>query len=263
MAAIKHRYWKLRSKLAKKITFPGWATDLLYRGRPDDECPICGFVGPFRDIHSQTGPRASDRCPDCGSQGRERLQWLGWHEIFERYDTSGMSILHCAPEQLFRNLLSSKFGRYETADIAREDVDHDIDLRDIALAADTFDVVFASDVTEHIVEERDALREIRRILKPGGFAVLPSPVVAPETVEYGTENYHDSGHVRANGPDYFDRLRNVFDRVEVRGSSDFPERYQLYSRMDWSFYPTAEVPHRPGMPGRKHSRYFPICYVEN
>lgn len=49
-----------------------------------------------------------------------------------------------------------------------------------------FDVVFAHAVFEHLKEPMSALREIRRVLKPGGLIALRSPdwggfIIAPET----------------------------------------------------------------------------------
>jgi SAM-dependent methyltransferase len=40
---------------------------------------------------------------------------------------------------------------------------------------DTFDIVFASEVAEHILEPAMCIAEVRRILRPGGLAYLTVP----------------------------------------------------------------------------------------
>ncbi len=138
-------------------------------------------------------------------------------------------MLHFAPEPFFRNMFGNLFGDYETADMGRSDVDHQVDLQALPMPSGTYDVVYASHVLEHVPNDRAAIAEIRRILKAGGFAVLPVPVVSDVTVEYAQPNPLESMHVRAPGPDYFDRYREFFDQVEIVNSNAFDERYRTYA----------------------------------
>ena len=73
--------------------------------------------------------------------------------------------------------LKKLFGSYTSTDLCQKGVDFHADLRDLPLEDGSFDVVYASHVLEHIDQDRLAIREIRRILSPGGFAILPVPVV--------------------------------------------------------------------------------------
>ena len=62
-----------------------------------------------------------------------------------------------------------------------------------------FDRVIASEVLEHVLEDDVAMREIARVLRPGGKAVVTVPRWWPERVCWGLSNeYHsnDGGHVR-------------------------------------------------------------------
>ncbi len=82
----------------------------------------------------------------------------------------------------------------------------------------SFDVVICNHVLEHIPDDRKAMRELRRVLKPGGLAVLQHPIHdRPDTFEdqsivspderlrvFGQED-----HVRIYGWDFVDRLRDV------------------------------------------------------
>ena len=125
----------------------------------------------------------------------------------------------------------------------------------------SYDLVYASHVLEHIRDDEAALREIRRILRPRGLAVLPVPIVAPATVEYPAPSPFETFHVRAPGADYFDRYRRHFARVDVHGSGDFDPRHQLFVHEDRSGYPSARMPHRPPMAGDRHPDYVPVCWV--
>lgn len=66
---------------------------------------------------------------------------------------------------------------------ARQNADrenHDIsilgaDMRSMPFRGESFDVVYTMGTLEHIAEYRDAMIEIRRVLKPGGVAVIGVP----------------------------------------------------------------------------------------
>lgn len=69
----------------------------------------------------------------------------------------------------------------------------------LPFAADTFDVVVCSEVLEHITDYESALREIDRVLKPGGVFVASVPTFFPEWVCWKLSSaYHqvEGGHVR-------------------------------------------------------------------
>lgn len=96
----------------------------------------------------------------------------------------------------------------------------------------SFDVIYCSHVLEHVPEDRRALREFRRILKPGGWAVLLVPVIVEETFEDPTIQdpkerfrvFGHPGHVRAYGPDFADRARNAGFDVSVTYPDDLVSR---------------------------------------
>lgn len=170
-------------------------------------------------------------------------------------------MLHFAPEPCFRKLLKDKFEVYETADIAMQDVDHNVDLQELPFRNGTYDFVFASHVLEHIPNDKKAIQEIRRILRPGGIAILPVPLVCEQTIEYLEPNPYESGHVRAPGFDYFDRYKSYFTKIEKYSSEELPEKYQLFTYEDRSLWPTNESPLRSSMKGERHIDIVPVCYA--
>lgn len=231
------------------------------RGKAEWTCPICGYRGPFRDLEfPYCGLRMHAECPRCSARERHRLQHLAMAELISRRDPSKLTFLHFAPEVFFRERFRRKFGTYLTADLESDHVDVKADLRDLHFADESFDVVFASHVLEHIEDDRRAIAEIRRVLRPGGFAVLPVPMVEERTVEYPEPNLHEVGHWRAPGPDYYDRYREVFSRVETYDSSMYPPEFQLYVYEDRSRFPTVEQPLRSPSPRTRHIDIVPVCY---
>jgi ubiquinone/menaquinone biosynthesis C-methylase UbiE len=89
----------------------------------------------------------------------------------------------------------------------------------------SFDVIVCSHVLEHIVEDHKALRELYRVLKPKGIAVLQVPIDSscPLTDEdrsvtdpiERTRRWGQYDHVRRYGRDYADRLRLAGFFVEI------------------------------------------------
>jgi len=192
---------------------------------------------------------------------RHRLQYLVIQDLLRSWSAAGKKMLHCAPEPFFRRFFSDRFASYETADLSMSGVDHQVDLQNLPFPVASYDFVFASNVLEHIPDDVQAIREIRRILKPGGLAVLPVPVVAQKTVEYTAANPHEAGHFRATGFDYEEKFKRCFTRVEILTSASVPEKYQPYIYEDRTGWPTENMPLRPPMPGERHLDVVPVCYV--
>lgn len=63
----------------------------------------------------------------------------------------------------------------------------------------TFDRVIASEVLEHIPDDTAAMRELSRVLRPGGSMAVTVPRCIPEAINWAlSDEYHDTpgGHVR-------------------------------------------------------------------
>jgi len=222
------------------------------------ECPICGFEGRFVPID---GTRLHALCPNCLSRERHRLQFLVMEVLAGEHDFSALHLLHVAPEPSMAEVLRPRFASYVTADISGIGVDRRLDLTAIDLPDASVDVVYASHVLEHIRQDGAALHEVRRILRPGGFAVLPVPILCDRTVEYPEPVEAEAWHVRAPGPDYFERY-DVFDRLRVWSSEDLEDRHQTWAYEDRSIPSRTSPPERSVTGGARHIDYVPIGYVD-
>ncbi len=145
------------------------------------QCNICGH---------RTNLFASDTwhkfsiCPRCQSEVRHRLAWAALAQVPEFHAEKilrGKTILHFAPETILRRHIQKLSGQYKTADMFTEgydypDINYNLDMTDMKVIGDnSIDCLIAMDVLEHIPDHRKAMREIYRVLKPGGVCVLTVP----------------------------------------------------------------------------------------
>lgn len=236
---------------------------LLWPGRDRYRCPICGYRGPFK--HKTTRryhhSRKDAKCPCCRANERARLQYLVTQEVLAARRGDRLDILHIAPEAILGRWFRKIATRYVTADLFRKDVDYQFDIEAIPFPDQSFDLVFASHVLVYPKDDDKAIREVRRVLRPGGIAIMPVPIVAEKTVDPEGRRFHHEP-----GLDYPDRFARHFGRVERFFSRDFSGDYQLY------FYETA-LPGAPANQAEPHPRSMrvaegkyedlvPVCYVD-
>ena len=65
---------------------------------------------------------------------------------------------------------------YETGDLHQKGVTHRLDITRTGLPDASYDVVIAHHVLEHIDDDRAAMRELFRLVKPGGFGLFSVPI---------------------------------------------------------------------------------------
>jgi len=218
-----------------------WLNDRRqFRGRRlPRTCPICGYHGTFISV-GHPG-RWDARCLNCGSRERHRLLHL-WITEGGGDKLAGKRILHFAPEKAFVARMRGN-PLYETADLTQAGVTHQIDITRTGLPDAGYDVVMANHVLEHIPDDRAAMRELFRLLKPGGFALLTVPInatrretyenpsITAEAERWAHFSAHD--HLRYYGLDFSDRLMEAGFLVETfRVSPEEEVRYGLL-RDEW------------------------------
>lgn len=220
-----------------------WLRDPTQFSRPKTprECPMCGYVGVFISVGRPT--RWDCRCPRCASRERHRLAHL-WAQANGGDPFAGKRVLHFAPEKAVRRQMRGN-PLYETADLRQFGVDHQMDITAIPAEDGTYDAVIAHHVLEHIDDDRKAMREIHRIIKPGGFALLSVPVNGTRRETYEDPAirapkdllFHFGGddHKRLYGLDFADRLEAAGFAVETfRMPPEQEARYGLL-RDEWLY----------------------------
>ena len=82
-----------------------------------------------------------------------------------------------AGRQAYRGMIETHADAYESLDVDPADgrTDHVADLQATGLADASYDTVVCTQVLQHLPEPGDALREIARLLKPGGRVVVSVP----------------------------------------------------------------------------------------
>lgn len=185
-------------------------------------CPVCerGFRS-FVPFHG----REAAACPGCRSLERHRLMWL----FFQRGTdllTAQTKVLHVAPERHLQDRLRSMPTiDYLSGDLLGRDAKVKIDVTAIDLPDESFDVVLCSHVLEHVTDDSAAMRELLRVTRPGGWAVLDAPVDENRAQTYedwavtdprGREaHFGQRDHVRVYGRNYPDLLRAAGWEVTV------------------------------------------------
>jgi len=190
-------------------------------------CPICNYKGPFMDKNN----RHRAKCPKCGELERARMAMLVANEIYDDHKASQTDVLHISPENFLRKIFKKKYKSYISSDLYRKDVDHQFDIEEIPYPDNSFDLVFASHVLEYVKNDKKAINEIKRVLRPGGLAFLPVPMLHDKTIDF-KERPPNKRIIRETGVDYFDRYREVFTEVKVYDPSSFNEKYNLTIDME-------------------------------
>ena len=204
------------------------------------ECPVCSsqykkFL-PYGRI-----ARENALCPNCLALERHRLMWLYLKNETDFF-TAPLKVLHVAPEHCFIDRFEKLSNlEYLTADIESPLAKVKMDVHSIPFPDNSFDVIFCNHVLEHVEDDILACSEFNRVLKPGGWGILQSPVYPMEkTLEDKTITdpaereriFGQRDHVRKFGKDYAERLRksglNIEENQFVKQiGSDLIKKYAL------------------------------------
>ena len=175
-------------------------------------------------------PRPDARCPFCRSLERHRLAIIFFREKSNLFDGQSKDFLHVAPERVFKRMFSRAIGSgYLTADLMAEGVMEKMDITDIQHPDESFNIIYCSHVLEHVPDDRKAMSEFFRVLRPSGWAVLNVPITTDVTYEDPSITdpeererlFGQYDHVRRYGSDYKDRLEEAGFHVSVFSPRDF------------------------------------------
>jgi SAM-dependent methyltransferase len=131
-----------------------------------------------------------------------------------------MRVLHIAPEQCFEERFKKlQHIDYVTADLESPLANHKCDVQNLPFGDNEFDLVLCNHVLEHVDDDRRAMREILRVMKPGALAILLVPLEFTRTITYEdptitspkerAKHFLQYDHKRLYGTDFPERLRKV------------------------------------------------------
>ena len=184
---------------------------------PAHLCPACHQqVERFKPGGVRSRPNA--KCPACGALERHRFLGVlldGLGPIIGH----AAQVLDVAPSRYTTHLLQ----RLEPRHGVRIDLDPEADgravdvqasLTQLPFASASFDLIVCYHVLEHIPDDAAAMRELARVLRPGGVALVQVPFRGkrqtdedPDAPEHERiERFGQADHVRWYGADVDDRL---------------------------------------------------------
>ncbi len=222
----------------------------LYKGN-NVECTVC--ENKFRKFLPYGNKASENRlCPNCLTLERHRLLWL-YLKNKTNFFNSKLKVLHIAPEQPFlKRFKKIKAKDYVTADLYSPIADVKTDIRNLVFDDNSFDIIICNHVLEHIDDELKAIKELLRVLKPKGWAILQVPIDYSSEVTYEDSTITDPkerekhfgqyDHLRSYGKDYPERLReagfNVKEDDYIESFSDIEKERFRFDKNEIIYYCT-------------------------
>lgn len=205
-------------------------------------CPVCkqpsGSFAPYRPSN-----RPNARCVHCGSLERHRMQVLYLTEKTDLFAAdSPVKLLHFAPEKpLYDIIVGYDHIDYTRCDLSPRSADfRDIpdvqkaDLTNLSFPDNFFDIILCNHVLEHIDDDRLAMKELYRVMAPGGWGIFQVPIRRRNEKTYEDfsitsprerkKAFGQHDHVRVYGRDYPERLASVgFTVIQDDFASTIPK----------------------------------------
>lgn len=196
-----------------------------YKGKIK-QCPCCNAwlkdFAPFSQAHS-----AADRyCTNCLCFSRHRLLFPYLKNELDSFNIRDIKLLHIAPEKCLENIFRSNANiEYTSIDLNNKNADKLMDLTNLKFSDKAFDLIIAVHVLEHINNDLKAMKEIHRVLKPTGKAIILVPIDYQKANTYEDNNlksyfqrekaYGQGDHMRLYGIDFSNKLVDAGFKVEA------------------------------------------------
>lgn len=183
------------------------------------EDPITGKK--YRKLlpYGRINSRPNALAPHSMSLERHRLLWLYLKER-TNFFTDQLKVLHIAPEYCFiKRFENLKNIEYVTADLISPWAKVKLDVQDMPFTNSSFDVVLCNHVLEHVPNDQKSMRELYRVMRPGGFGIFQVPIDTSLNKTYEDSNitspemrekhFGQRDHLRLYGKDYPEKLRDA------------------------------------------------------
>lgn len=180
--------------------------------------------------------------PSTLSLERHRLLWL-YLKTETDFFSRPQRLLHIAPEQPFyKRFRAMKHLDYTTTDLNSPLADVQADICKLPFKDHTFDMILCNHVLEHIMDDTQAMKELFRVMKPGGMGIFQIPLDKSRSHTFEDHSivsksersklFGQYDHVRVYGMDYFQKLETIGFKVQPIDycstlSADAIERYCL------------------------------------
>ena len=228
---IKFNYLSSKSEYRRKYdTIEAYLKKIFNEFEMDQKyCPICEKSS-YVFLPFGINPRDNAMCPHCGSLERHRQIYLYFKNETNIFKEN-IKLLHFAPELIFHKIFSeSENIDYWPVDLFRNDsnIKENVDMQNIPYEDNSFDIIFNSHILEHVPDDKKAIEELYRVIKPQskrGIVVTMVPIdynldETFEKEEYNTPElrlkyYGQDDHVRIYGKDFLKRLKSVGFHVEI------------------------------------------------
>ncbi|WPR70205.1 class I SAM-dependent methyltransferase [Flavobacterium sp. NG2] len=213
----------IHSVLSKKNIFKiepylrrGWS--VFYLGSKH-QCTICKTK--FKNWISL--PNQDNVCPRCGSLSRDRRLW---QLIEQNYLKPHSNVLDFSPSRSLFRIWKKQHTYYTATDLSGDFIsDNQYDITAIPEDENTFDLIICYHVLEHVIEDRKAMNELYRILKPTGTLLVQTPFKEGDiyedysitTKEERLKHFEQEDHVRIYSVEGLkNRLTKSGFKVEIK-----------------------------------------------
>lgn len=201
------------------------------------KCNICGYESDHEFLHFGNGHRPNEKCPVCSSLMRTRLYIYYLENYTNLLMGNHFKILHIAPDNCVYQKLKPKYGNNYISCDNKEGkyVDRCFSIDNIPYDDNTFDLIIANHVLEHIPDDNKVLTEFHRVLKQNGMVLMETPASysLDKTFE---ESQIDSSHLRKryykqsnrrriySVNDFFRKMENIGFRALRKEVNIIPEK---------------------------------------
>jgi SAM-dependent methyltransferase len=167
-------------------------------------------------------------CPACGSLPRDRRLY---ELLSSQYLMKGAKVLDFSPARcLYRILKSNKDIEYTSTALAGDFMaDKNYNITQIEAPIDSYDLIICYHILEHVDDDKKAMQELVRILRPNGTCLIQTPFKQGDIYENHSitspqerlKHYGQEDHVRIYSADGLRKhLAKVGFEVTIREFND-------------------------------------------